>query len=92
MAFLLRVVQDPATSQWPALTSSYERSYSGHSYAAESKNPLEKTNKHQSTVKYMAGKSILFISDPWTNSGYAAESKNPLEKQTNTKHSEIRGR
>ena len=42
MAFLLRVVQDPATSQWPALTSSYEGSYSGHSYAAESKNPFEK--------------------------------------------------
>ena len=46
MAVLLQLVQDPARLEWPALTSSYERSYS--TYAIQPKNPLKQwTNTTQ---------------------------------------------
>ena len=44
-AFLLRLVQDPDRSKWPAFTSFYERSNSG--YAIKPK----KTSKRQSNTK-----------------------------------------
>ena len=59
-AFLLRLVQDPDRSKWPAFTSFYERSNS--SYAIKPKKISKTTNRHQNAVEYIAGKCFLFIS------------------------------
>ena len=61
-AVLLRLVQDPARSKWPAFTSFYERGNSGYAIKPKKKKNSKTTNRHQNAVEYFAGKSFLFIS------------------------------
>ena len=62
--FLLRLVQDPARSKWPALTSSYEGSNSGHAIKQKNKNKQQQQQQNDKKIPKRSGKHyrwVLFI-------------------------------